>query len=120
MFFEALLVPMFLIIGVWGSARRVYASVKFFLYTMAGSAFLLARRSSSCGSRRRSSSGRGPSTSARLEQLVAARSTTQRWLFLAFFVAFAVKVPLFPLHTWLPDAHTEAPTPARSSWRRCC
>jgi NADH-quinone oxidoreductase subunit M len=107
-FFEALLVPMFLMIGVWGSARRVYASVKFFLYTMAGSAFLLLgivflwfQASQQLG--------QGTFDIRRLEQLSLA-TTTQRWLFVAFFVAFAVKVPLFPLHTWLPDAHTEAPT----------
>ncbi len=107
-FFEALLVPMFLMIGVWGSARRIYASVKFFLYTMAGSAFLLLgivflwfQTSQQFG--------QGSFDIRRMEELSLA-TTTQRWLFVAFFVAFAVKVPLFPLHTWLPDAHTEAPT----------
>lgn len=107
-FFEALLVPMFLVIGVWGSARRVYASVKFFLYTMAGSAFLLLaivflwfQTSEQLG--------HATFDIRQMEQLSLATST-QRWLFLAFFVAFAVKVPIFPLHTWLPDAHTEAPT----------
>jgi NADH-quinone oxidoreductase subunit M len=109
LFFEALLVPMYLIIGGWGSANRVYAAIKFFLFTMAGSAFLLvailflyAR-----------SGGAGPATFdlGQLTQVAAGLPVqTARWLFLAFFVAFAVKVPLFPLHTWLPDAHTEAPT----------
>jgi NADH-quinone oxidoreductase subunit M len=107
LFFEALLVPMYLIIGGWGSGNRVYAAVKFFLFTMAGSAFLLvgilflyAR------------SGQPATFDVRQLTLVAAALPVQtaRWLFLAFFVAFAVKVPLFPLHTWLPDAHTEAPT----------
>jgi NADH-quinone oxidoreductase subunit M len=107
-FFEAILVPMYLIIGGWGGERRVYAAVKFFLYTMAGSAFLLvailflyAR------------SGRLPGGATfYLPDLVrlALPAGTARWLFLAFLVAFAVKVPIFPLHTWLPDAHTEAPT----------
>jgi NADH-quinone oxidoreductase subunit M len=107
-FFEGLLFPMYLLIGVWGSGRRVYAAVKFFLFTMAGSALLLVailflyfRAGSVLGQ---------PSfvleDLARLDLPVA----TARWLFVAFFLAFAVKVPLFPLHTWLPDAHTEAPT----------
>jgi NADH-quinone oxidoreductase subunit M len=107
LFFEALLVPMYLLIGGWGGPRRVYAAIKFFLFTMAGSAFLLvailflyAQQS-------------GPRLfgyGAMLQAASAVPATTARWLFLAFFVAFAVKVPLVPLHTWLPDAHTEAPT----------
>ena len=108
LFFEALLFPMYLIIGGWGSARRTYAAVKFFLYTMAGSAFLFVailflyfRAGTVLGQ-----------PTFDLTQLVGLElpAVTARWLFLAFFVAFAVKVPLFPLHTWLPDAHTEAPT----------
>jgi NADH-quinone oxidoreductase subunit M len=108
LFFEALLFPMYLIIGGWGSERRVYAAVKFFLFTMAGSAFLLVailflyfRAGSDLGA-----------TTFDYTQLqhLALPVDTARWLFLGFFVAFAVKVPLFPLHTWLPDAHTEAPT----------
>jgi len=109
LFFEAILVPMYLIIGGWGSGNRVYAAIKFFLFTMAGSAFLLVAilflyaRSGQAGP---------PSFElGRLTQVATALPVqTARWLFLAFFVAFAVKVPLFPLHTWLPDAHTEAPT----------
>jgi NADH-quinone oxidoreductase subunit M len=107
-FFEGLLFPMYLIIGGWGSDRRVYAAVKFFLYTMAGSAFLLVailflyfRAGSQLGH---------PTFDLLQLQQVALSASAGRWLFLAFFVAFAVKVPLFPLHTWLPDAHTEAPT----------
>ncbi len=108
LFFEAILFPMYLVIGVWGGERRVYATVKFFLFTMFGSAFLLvailvlyAKSGALPG---------GSTFDVRdLVQLDLA-TTTARWLFLAFFVAFAVKVPLFPLHTWLPDAHTEAPT----------
>ena len=104
LFFEGLLFPMYLIIGGWGGERRVHAALKFFLYTMAGSAFLLVAilfiyfRAE-------------PNTFdlAELGRL-GLPAVTARWLFLAFFVAFAVKVPLFPLHTWLPDAHTEAPT----------
>ena len=107
-FFEGLLFPMYLVIGIWGSGRRVYAAVKFFLFTMAGSALLLVailflafRAESAIGG-----------ITFDLRELVGMElpAATARWLFLAFFAAFAVKVPLFPLHTWLPDAHTEAPT----------
>ena len=108
LFFEAILFPMYLIIGVWGGERRVYATVKFFLYTMFGSAFLLvailvlyAKSGSLPG---------GPTFDVRELVNLGMGTTTARWLFLAFLVAFGVKVPLFPLHTWLPDAHTEAPT----------
>ena len=107
-FFEAMLFPMYLLIGVWGYENRVYAAVKFFLYTLAGSALLLAAilflyfRSGS-------ELGQATFELQALAQLDLP-AVTARWLFLAFFLAFAVKVPLFPLHTWLPDAHTEAPT----------
>ena len=101
-FFEAVLIPMFLIIGIWGGARRVYASYKFFLYTLLGSVLMLLA----------------------IVTLWFQASTTnipelsefdipfnmQVWLFLAFFASFAVKVPMWPVHTWLPDAHVEAPT----------
>jgi NADH-quinone oxidoreductase subunit M len=107
-FFEALLFPMYLIIGGWGSERRVYAALKFFLFTMAGSAFLLVailflyfRAGSQLGH---------PTFDFTQLQHLSLPVNTARWLFAGFFVAFAVKVPLFPLHTWLPDAHTEAPT----------
>jgi NADH-quinone oxidoreductase subunit M len=102
MFFEGVLIPMYLIIGVWGGTRRVYAAIKFFLYTLAGSVLMLL---------------------ALLAMWYAAGSTDiealmrhqfapamQTWLFLAFFASFAVKVPMWPVHTWLPDAHVEAPT----------
>ena len=107
-FFEALLFPMFLIIGIWGSARRVYASVKFFLYTMLGSAFILVGLLY-LWSQASQQFGQGSFDIRLLEQLSLSVGE-QRWLFLAFFIGFAVKVPVFPLHTWLPDAHTEAPT----------
>jgi NADH-quinone oxidoreductase subunit M len=107
-FFEALLVPMFLMIGGWGSGRRVYAAVKFFLFTMAGSAFLLVGIVY-LWFQAAEQFARGSFDIRVIEQL-SLGTTTQRWLFIAFFIAFAVKVPLFPLHTWLPDAHTEAPT----------
>ncbi len=109
LFFEAILFPMYLIIGAWGGERRVYAAVKFFLFTMFGSAFLFVAilflyfKASAAGT---------PTFDVRVLRDVATGLPidSARWLFLAFFVAFAVKVPLFPLHTWLPDAHTEAPT----------
>jgi len=107
-FFEALLVPMFLIIGVWGSSRRVYASVKFFLYTMLGSAFILVA-TLYLWFQTVEQFGQGSFDIRQMEQLSLGVSV-QRWLFVAFFIGFAVKVPIFPLHTWLPDAHTEAPT----------
>ena len=101
-FFEAMLIPMFIIIGVWGGPRRVYASVKFFLFTFLGSVFMLV----------------GliylylKTGSWQLADLTAAPldASEQAWLFFAFLAAFAVKVPMFPVHTWLPDAHVEAPT----------
>jgi NADH-quinone oxidoreductase subunit M len=103
-FWEAMLVPMYLLIGIWGSENRLYATVKFFLYTFAASVLMLIAIiyvSIHSG-------GQFDYVVARESLRVSADA--QRWLFLAFAVAFAVKVPMFPLHTWLPDAHTEAPT----------
>ncbi len=101
-FFEAMLIPMFLIIGVWGGPRRIYASLKFFLYTFLGSVLMLV------GLVYLYIKG----GSFQLADLYAMRLTAgeQTWLFFAFLVAFAVKIPMFPVHTWLPDAHVEAPT----------
>jgi NADH-quinone oxidoreductase subunit M len=103
LFWEAMLIPMFLIIGVWGGPNRIYAAIKFFLYTLVGSVLMLV--------------------GIIVLYLYAGKSfdilelmtknypyTMQLWLFWAFFAAFAVKVPMWPVHTWLPDAHTEAPT----------
>jgi NADH-quinone oxidoreductase subunit M len=110
LFFEAILVPTYLIIGGWGGERRVYAAVKFFLFTMAGSAFLLVAILF-LYSRAAGPVGHGTFDVRQLTSVAGSLpASTARWLFLAFFIAFAVKVPLFPLHTWLPDAHTEAPT----------
>ena len=101
-FFEGMLIPMFLIIGVWGGPRRIYASIKFFLYTFLGSVFMLI------GLIYLYLKG----GSFQLSDLYALplSAKEQTWLFFAFLIAFAVKVPMFPVHTWLPDAHVEAPT----------
>jgi NADH-quinone oxidoreductase subunit M len=107
-FFEGLLFPMYLIIGGWGGERRVYAAVKFFLYTMLGSAFLFV---AILFLYFRAGSELGQATfDLRVLEGLSLPIATARWLFAGFFIAFAVKVPIFPLHTWLPDAHTEAPT----------
>jgi NADH-quinone oxidoreductase subunit M len=103
LFFEAMLIPMFLIIGIWGGPRRVYAAVKFFLYTLLGSLLMLAALiylyNVTNGSFDISDYHRVP-----------LGMTAQILIFLAFFASFAVKVPMWPVHTWLPDAHVEAPT----------
>ena len=108
-FFEIVLVPMYFLIGNWGYEKRVYAATKFFIYTMAGSAFMLVGIVATAFLARRDI---GYLTFNLVE--IAEKSNfatgTGRWLFIAFMIAFAVKVPLFPLHTWLPDAHTQAPT----------
>ena len=102
-FWEAMLIPMYLLIGVWGGPNRLYAAIKFFLYTLAGSVLLLVAilvlyfYGGHTFDILALSQGTYP-------------ASLQMWLFLAFFAAFAVKVPMFPFHTWLPDAHVEAPT----------
>lgn len=102
-FFEASLIPLYLIIGMWGGPNRVYAAIKFFLYTLMGSLlFLIALIYLFFQS--------GGSFSIQDWHQLPLDLTTQIWLFLAFLVAFAVKVPMWPVHTWLPDAHVEAPT----------
>jgi len=102
-FWEAMLIPMYLLIGVWGGPNRLYAAIKFFLYTLAGSVLLLVAILVLYF--------QGGHTFDILQLSQGAYSRTlQMWLFLAFFAAFAVKVPMFPFHTWLPDAHVEAPT----------
>lgn len=103
-FFEFTLVPMYLIIGMWGGAQRRYAAVKFFLYTFLGGLLMLVAILSLYAM-----AGAGSFSYDAIAQ-ASLDLGQQRWLFAAFFVAFAVKTPLFPVHTWLPDAHTEAPT----------
>ena len=101
-FFEAMLIPMFLVIGMWGGPNRVYATIKFFLYTFLGSVFMLI--------------GliylyiHSGSWDIQSWQAMPLDMPVQKWLFCAFLAAFAVKIPMWPVHTWLPDAHVEAPT----------
>jgi len=101
-FFEAGLIPMFIIIGVWGGKRRVYASFKFFLYTLAGSVLMLLAIMAMFFQ-----SGTTDITTLLTHHFP---TNMQTWLWLAFFASFAVKMPMWPVHTWLPDAHVEAPT----------
>jgi NADH-quinone oxidoreductase subunit M len=102
MFFEGVLIPMFLIIGIWGGPRRVYASFKFFLYTLLGSVLMLLAILAIYFQ-----TGTTDLPTAMAYDFPVA---LQKWMFLAFFASFAVKVPMWPVHTWLPDAHVEAPT----------
>ena len=103
-FWEAMLIPMYFLIGIWGGERRIYATIKFVLYTMAGSALMLVGILALYF--------QNGDNGFDLVQLLAAEGQFDHanLLFLAFFIAFAIKVPLFPFHTWLPDAHVEAPT----------
>ena len=107
-FWEAMLIPMFLIIGIWGGANRRYASIKFLIYTMVGSVFMLVALIFMAILNQKAGAGLSFDLTSWLQLNIP--SGFQQWLFLAFFVAFAIKVPLFPFHTWLPDAHVEAPT----------
>ena len=108
-FFELTLVPMYFIVGVWGGERRIYAAVKFFLYTALGSLLMLV---AILYLYFRARAEHGAGTFAYVDLLdVTLTLKEQLWLFAAFALAFSIKVPVFPLHTWLPDAHVEAPTP---------
>jgi NADH-quinone oxidoreductase subunit M len=102
MFFEGVLIPMYLIIGVWGGQRRVYAAMKFFLFTLAGSVLMLLALLAMWY--------QAGTTDLAVLLAHPMPVAMQFWLFLAFFASFAVKVPMWPVHTWLPDAHVEAPT----------
>ncbi len=116
-FWEIMLVPMYFLIGVWGGQRRLYAAIKFFLYTLAGSVLMLLgiialyfyNTTGFLGYK-----GLGHAATFSVPKLTAVAAAMppelQVWLFFAFFFGFAIKVPMFPFHTWLPDAHTEAPT----------
>lgn len=108
-FFELTLVPMYFIVGIWGGERRVYAAIKFFLYTAFGSLLMLVGILYLFW---KAKTTLGVATFAYADLLQLPLSLTEQlWLFAAFALAFSVKVPVFPLHTWLPDAHVEAPTP---------
>ncbi len=109
-FFEIVLVPMYFLIGGWGHGRRAYAAVKFFVFTMFGSALLLVGIVSLAFLHSAATSGPVTFDLLAIAEGQSIHTNTARWLFLAFALAFAVKVPVFPVHTWLPDAHTNAPT----------
>jgi NADH-quinone oxidoreductase subunit M len=108
-FWDAMLIPMYFLIGVWGYERRVYAAIKFILYTMAGSVLMLIAIIALAWAHAAESGGE-PSFNLLDLYGLTIDPVTERWYFLAFALAFAIKVPLFPFHTWLPDAHVEAPT----------
>jgi NADH-quinone oxidoreductase subunit M len=114
LFWELTLIPMYFLIGIWGHTRRIYAAVKFILYTMFGSILMLVAilwLYNVSGTPELIRTFDLPELTARLQRgFIHLPPHTELWLFGAFFLAFAIKVPLFPLHTWLPDAHTEAPT----------
>lgn len=107
-FWEAMLVPMYFLIGIWGGPRRVYATIKFFLFTMVGSVLMLVAILAMYFVHK-DVTGVATFDYTQFMKIVLAPSM-QAWLFLAFGLAFAIKVPMFPFHTWLPDAHVEAPT----------
>jgi NADH-quinone oxidoreductase subunit M len=109
-FFEIVLVPMYFLIGGWGYEGRVYAATKFFLYTMIGSAFMLVSIMATVFIASRNGVDGVTFDLVEIAENASFATSTGRWLFFGFAVAFAVKVPVFPLHTWLPDAHTQAPT----------
>ncbi|MBP8973263.1 MAG: NADH-quinone oxidoreductase subunit M [Anaerolineae bacterium] len=107
-FWEVTLVPMYFLIGIWGAEERIYAAIKFFLYTMAGSLLMLL---AILWLGNEAGTFSVPDILAKLNSGELTFSTaTERWLFLAFGIAFAIKVPMWPLHSWLPDAHVQAPT----------
>jgi NADH-quinone oxidoreductase subunit M len=103
LFWEVMLIPMFLIIGIWGGPNRIYATIKFFLYTLLGSLLMLVALLYLYNAS-------GGSFAISDFHALKMPLNVQTWIFIAFFMAFAVKVPMFPVHTWLPDAHVEAPT----------
>src|SRR6201999_1553454 len=107
-FWEAMLVPMYLLIGIWGGPRKLYAAIKFFLYTLAGSVLMLLGILT-LYFQYQQQFGKYTFEIAELMKLNLPLGM-QQWVFWAFFIGFAIKVPMFPFHTWLPDAHVEAPT----------
>jgi NADH-quinone oxidoreductase subunit M len=111
-FFEGVLLPMFLIIGVWGGARRVYSAFKFFLFTFTGSVLMLLALLAMWF--------QAGTTDIAVLLKTPMPVGMQNWLFLAFLASFAVKVPMWPVHTWLPTRMWRRRPPARSSWQACC
>jgi NADH-quinone oxidoreductase subunit M len=110
-FWEVMLVPMYFLIGIWGGGRRLYSAIKFFLFTLFGSLFMLLGILGIYFLNHNPAYGTGTFTFNTLELYnINLPITLQLWLFVAFFLGFAIKVPMFPFHTWLPDAHTDAPT----------
>ena len=110
-FWELMLIPLYFLIGIWGSENRVYATMKFIVYTLTGSLLMLIGILVIYFRAAELNGGMGTFDYLVLRQMdLGVPAVMETWLFLAFFIAFAIKVPIFPLHTWLPDAHTEAPT----------
>lgn len=111
-FWEVMLVPMYFLIGIWGGGRRLYSAIKFFLYTLFGSLFMLLGILAIYFLNANPQYGTGQYTFniVELQKMNLPLHPFQFWIFLAFFLGFAIKVPMFPFHTWLPDAHTDAPT----------
>jgi NADH-quinone oxidoreductase subunit M len=109
LFWEVMLVPMYFLIGIWGGGRRLYSAIKFFLYTLAGSVVMLLGILA-LYFYNASIPGNAATFDVTQMQQLTIPVDIQKWIFLAFFLGFAVKVPMFPFHTWLPDAHTDAPT----------
>src|SRR2546428_8000224 len=117
-FWEVMLVPMYFLIGIWGGARRLYAAIKFFLYTLVGSVVMLLgilalyfhSRASPAVLKLDPTIGQTGTFDFTRWLVMGVPPDLQYWVFLAFFLGFAIKVPMFPFHTWLPDAHVEAPT----------
>ena len=108
-FWEFQLVPMYIIVGVWGGPRRIYAAVKFFIYTAVGSLLMLVAIIW-IYFHVKETTGVATADILFIADNISAPLDAQKWLWMAFFLAFAIKVPMFPFHTWLPDAHVEAPT----------
>src|SRR5688572_4972406 len=109
LFWEVMLVPMYFLIGIWGSANRLYSAIKFFLYTLVGSVVMLLGILA-LYFYSHSQTGVYTFDVTQFQQMTGMPANLQWWIFLAFFLGFAIKVPMFPFHTWLPDAHTDAPT----------
>jgi NADH-quinone oxidoreductase subunit M len=110
LFWEVMLVPMYFLIGIWGSANRLYSAIKFFLYTLVGSVVMLLGILALYFNHKAATGSATGTFNIETFQQFGFPADLQWWVFLAFFLGFAIKVPMFPFHTWLPDAHTDAPT----------